>query len=145
MKTIFKPLAVACLLLTLISCGQKQEPKEKYCGYEVSGFEVIDLKAAGDKGYTYTDEDKKLAADITAAINGLFDTNKDIKIGFILKTDAKIGLYILGPDDGESVEKISCYLLQNNFDGRLPEERRLLFYTETNQTIVAAIRNKKES
>ncbi len=135
-------IALAALCISVIGCGQKSEPVEKYCGLEVPGFEVINLKSLGDKGYEYSDEDNKLAGDMMDAVKQNF--NADIRLGFIKRNDNEFAAYILGPSDQEVVEKISCYLLENNFDNRLPEMRWLLFYTDDHSSLVAAVKTKKE-
>jgi hypothetical protein len=141
MKTI-KTALLLLIAFTITNCGQKQEPKEKYCGIEISGFEVIDLKAIGDKGFNYTEEDRSTERGLTAELNALFDNTKNIKVIFFMKTDDTIGMYIMAPDDQQVVEKISCHILTNTFNGRLPENRKLLFYTDAHDTLVAAIKTK---
>lgn len=140
MKTTFKFFTfIFCIALT--ACGGKQEAADKYCGKELSAFQVMDLKKIGDQGYTFSDEDNKLAADMIAALNGLYETSPEIQIGFIMKEADKIGLYVLVPD-ATYVEKASCYLLQNDFDGRLPKTRNLVFYSKGTNDLLAGIRSK---
>lgn len=143
-NTIIKGFMVLAVCAAIVSCGKgKDEPlKEKYCGLEISAFDVIALKKIGDKGYTFSDDDNKLAADMMAALKGLFDNKYDIQIGFIERNADKIGLYVITPDDQKVVEKVSCYLLENDFDGRLPKTRNLLFYTPDHNTLLAAVKTK---
>lgn len=138
MKIVKTALAIFCIALA--GCGQKSEPVEKYCGLEVPGFEVINLKSLGDKGYEYSDEDNKLAGDIIDAVKQNF--NADVKLAFVKRDDKEIAMYVLGPSDQAVVEKISCYLLENDFDNRLPDTRRLLFYTDDHSSLVAAVKSK---
>ena len=63
---------------------------------------------------------------------------------FFMRNNEKIGLYVLGPNDQKEIEKISCLLLKEDFDGRLPEERELLFYTNDHNTLLAAVKSKSE-
>lgn len=127
-------------VLTLTGCGKKVELKEKYCGVEIAGFEVINIKSLGDKGYDYSDDDNKLAGDIMDKIKELYNT--DVRLAFVSKDQNEMAMYILGPSDTEVVEKISCYLLVNDFDGRLPETRKLLFYADEHSSLVAAVKTK---
>lgn len=142
-KIIFKSALIIFMGMTVIGCGKKQEVVEKYCGVEMSGFEVIDAKTAGNAGYNYTEDDKKLLVDITKAVHELFNNELEIEFFFFMKDSDKIGMYIIAPEDQKTVETISCYLLKNNFEGRLPENKNLIFYTDKHETLVAAIKNKE--
>ncbi|NDI98206.1 hypothetical protein GWA97_03880 [Flavobacterium sp. LaA7.5] len=145
MKTTIKTLLVLITCFTLVNCNKKQdEPKEKYCGIEITGFEVMDLKTIRNEGYTYTDEDKSLAGDMMDAVNKMLGKEDAIKFSYIMKDANTIAMYVIGPNDQAEVEKISCFLLKEDFDGRLPKERKLLFYTDDHNTLVAAIKSKKE-
>lgn len=142
-NVIIKSVLIIFTGMTIIGCGQKQEIKEKYCGVEMSGFEVMDAKTAGNKGYDYTENDKKLLVDITEAVHKLFNDELEIEFFFFMKTSDKIGMYIIAPEDQEIVKTISCYLLNNNFEGRLPDNKNLIFYTDKHETLVAAIKSKE--
>lgn len=144
MKTsIIKSALAIFTVVVMASCGKKQEVKEKYCGLEMSGFEVMDAKMIGNKGYEYTAEDKDLLVDITEQVHKLFNDELEIEFFFFMKDKDKIGMYIIAPDDKEVVEVISCYLLKNDFEGRLPSNKNLIFYTDKHETLVAAIKNKE--
>ena len=144
MKTsIIKSALAIFTVVVMVSCGKKQEVKEKYCGLEMSGFEVMDAKMIGNKGYEYTAEDKDLLVDITEQVHKLFNDELEIEFFFFMKDKDKIGMYIIAPDDKEVVEVISCYLLKNDFEGRLPSNKNLIFYTDKHETLVAAIKNKE--
>ncbi|MNK07699.1 hypothetical protein D3C87_256160 [compost metagenome] len=144
MKTsIIKSALAIFTVVVMLSCGKKQEVKEKYCGLEMSGFEVMDAKMIGNKGYEYTAEDKDLLVDITEQVHKLFNDELEIEFFFFMKDKDKIGMYIIAPDDKEAVEVISCYLLKNDFEGRLPSNKNLIFYTDKHETLVAAIKNKE--
>lgn len=142
-KAIIKSALIIFMSMTIIGCGKKQEVKEKYCGVEMSGFDVMDAKSLGSKGYDYTPDDKKLLVDVTEAVHKLFNDELEIEFFFFMKDSNKIGMYIIAPDDQSIVETISCYLLRNNFEGRLPENKNLIFYTDKHETLVAAIKNKE--
>ncbi|AXG75181.1 hypothetical protein DVK85_13465 [Flavobacterium arcticum] len=145
MKTTIKTLLVLITCFTLANCNKKQEaPKEKYCGVEITGFEIMDLKTIGNKGYTYTDADKVLAGDMMEAVDKMLGKTDAVKFSYFMRDENTIGMYVIGPDDQAEVEKISCFLLKEDFDGRLPKERKLLFYTNDHNTLVAAIKSKKE-
>jgi len=144
MKTsIIKSALAIFTVVVMVGCGKKQEVKEKYCGLEMSGFEVMDAKMIGNKGYEYTAEDKDLLVDITEQVHKLFNDELEIEFFFFMKDKDKIGMYIIAPDDKEVVEVISCYLLKNDFEGRLPSNKNLIFYTDKHETLVAAIKNKE--
>lgn len=144
MKTsIIKSALAIFTVVVMAGCGKKQEVKEKYCGLEMSGFEVMDAKMIGNKGYEYTAEDKDLLVDITEQVHKLFNDELEIEFFFFMKDKDKIGMYIIAPDDKEVVEVISCYLLKNDFEGRLPSNKNLIFYTDKHETLVAAIKNKE--
>lgn len=138
MKRILPFLAV----FILFSCGQQQERKELYCGIEMSGFEVIDFKTMANKGYAYTEEDKALHEKLTEGVKQLLDNKEEIQISFAFKENDTIALFIIAPSDKEIVEKISCYLLKEDFDG-FPKNRNLMFYTNEHNTIVAGVKNKR--
>lgn len=144
MKTsIIKSALAIFTVVVMAGCEKKQEVKEKYCGLEMSGFEVMDAKMIGNKGYEYTAEDKDLLVDITEQVHKLFNDELEIEFFFFMKDKDKIGMYIIAPDDKEVVEVISCYLLKNDFEGRLPSNKNLIFYTDKHETLVAAIKNKE--
>lgn len=138
MKRIL-PFLAACIL---ISCGQQQERKELYCGIEMSGFEVMDFKTMANRRYNYTDEDKALHTQLTEGVNQLLDNKEDVQISFAFKENDTIALFIIAPSDKEIVEKISCYLLKEDFKG-FPKNRNLLFYTNEHDTLVAGVKSKK--
>lgn len=129
------------ILFTLISCGHRAEIKEKYCGVEMSGFEVLDYKKMGDAGYDYSKEDKILLEQLTLGINGLFKDKEKIEVYFAMKNAEKIAIYIVAPDDKAMVEQISCYILNSKFQN-LPANRNILFYTNAHNTLVAAVKTK---
>lgn len=144
MKTsIIKSALAIFTVVVMAGCEKKQEVKEKYCGLEMSGFEVMDAKMISNKGYEYTAEDKDLLVDITEQVHKLFNDELEIEFFFFMKDKDKIGMYIIAPDDKEVVEVISCYLLKNDFEGRLPSNKNLIFYTDKHETLVAAIKNKE--
>lgn len=145
MKTLYKTIAIVLIGFTLTSCGEEQKPREKYCGIEMSGFEVMDLKSLRNKGYEHTTEDKELAGDMMDAVKSISDNEYEAKFSFFMRDENAIGLYIVAPNDSAAVEKISCLLLEEDFNGRLPKQRKLLFYTDEHETILAAIKTKKET
>lgn len=53
-----------------------------------------------------------------------------------------MGLYVIGPDDQNVVEKISCFLLSEQLDAKLPSDRYRLFYSNEHENLVAGIRNR---
>lgn len=145
MKFAVKSLFIVFITLSLVGCKKTQDPpKEKYCGIEMTGFEVMDSKTIAKKGYNHTSADKELSGDMMAAIDSMSGEAYDVNFSFFMRDNEKIGLYVIGPDDQAEVEKISCLLLTEDFDGRLPEERELLFYTNDHSTLLAAIKSKKE-
>lgn len=129
------------ILATILSCGHKAEVKEKYCGMEMSGFEVLDYKKKGDAGYDYTKEDKILLEQLTLGINGLFKDKEKVEVYFATKSVEKIAIYIVAPDDKAMVEQISCYILNSQFQN-MPTNRNILFYTNAHNTLVAAVKTK---
>lgn len=136
-----KFLTVLVILSIALSCGHKAEIKEKYCGVEMSGFEVLDYKKMGDAGYNYTADDKILLEQLTLGINGLFKDKEKIEVYFAMKDANKIAIYIVAPDDKAMVEQISCYILNSQFQN-LPASRNILFYTNAHNTLVAAVKTK---
>lgn len=136
-----RKIVLALIMLTLISCGQKQERKELYCGQEMSSFEVMDYKAMNDKGFTYNAADKDLYNKLLEGITNHAANDVEVQLSFAHKDNDKIALLIIAPSDKAIVEKISCYLLQANLDG-FPKNRNLLFYTNEHNTLVAAVKNK---
>lgn len=145
MKIITKGALIIALSLLMVNCKKTQDPpKEKYCGIEMTGFEVMDSKTIAKKGYTHTSADKELSGDMMAAIDSISGKAYEVNFSFFMRDKEKIGLYVIGPNDQAEVEKISCLLLTEDFDGRLPEERELLFYTNDHNTLLAAIKSKKE-
>lgn len=134
---------VSLWAFALLSCkGEKQEIKEKYCGVEMTGYEVMDYKTMGNKGYTYSDADKALHSKLTDTLNKMFKDEHDIVVSFAYKDNDKMALYIVAPDDKAIVEKISCYLLQTRIEG-MPTNKNVMFYTEDHNTLVAAVKTKK--
>ncbi|GGB74770.1 hypothetical protein GCM10007424_13410 [Flavobacterium suaedae] len=145
MKIIVKGALLVVLSLGMVNCKKTQDPpKEKYCGIEMTGFEVMDSKTIAKKGYNHTSDDKELAGDMMAAIDSMSGKAYDVNFSFFMRDNEKIGLYVLGPNDQKEIEKISCLLLKEDFDGRLPEERELLFYTNDHNTLLAAVKSKSE-
>lgn len=138
----FNSVVMLVSAIAMVSCGQKQEPQERYCGKDIPAFEVIDLKNLGNT-YKYSDEDNKLALEVQDSLKNKFAAKKaDIQIGMIMHDKDRIGFYIVVPDDKKIIEESSCYLLQNDFGGRLPKTRKLLFYAKDQNTLLAAITNK---
>lgn len=146
MKTTIKSFITLLACLAIVSCGDKKKEetvkKEKYCGVELTGFQVIDLKTIANSGFTGTEEDKKLVQKIVNDVNALFEGKYEIGMSFFMKDKDKVGMYILGPDDPAVTEKVMCYLLGTNMDNVLPKERNLLYYTGDHNNIVAGIRSK---
>lgn len=140
-KLIVKSIFVLFIIASLTGCG-KNETKEVYCGVEMSSFQAMELKKTGNAGYNFSDDDKKLAADVIEKLNAMFDNKYKFNLGFIERDNEKISLYVIVPDDKEVIEKVSCYLLQNDFEGRLPKTRNLLFYTEAYDKLLIGIKNK---
>jgi hypothetical protein len=144
MKTIFKTLTVTTVFALAVSCGEKQEIKELGCGAEMSGYEVMDVKALGNTPFTYSEENRKLALEMTDMVNKALGTGEEIKIAFVKIDDKDFAAFVVGPADVAEVEKISCLLVNNDFGGRLPQNRKYIYYTEDHNTLVAAIKNKKQ-
>ncbi len=140
MKTI-KIFTFFSLLILGVSCGHKAEVKEKYCGVEMSGFEVLDYKKMGDAGYDYSEADKLLLDELTSGVNALFEDKQKVEIYFAMKDADKIAIYIVAPDDKVMVEKIACYILKSEFKN-LPVNRNVLFYTNEHNSLVAAVKTK---
>ncbi|MFP9099740.1 hypothetical protein ACLI09_11855 [Flavobacterium sp. RHBU_24] len=139
MKTIFKSAIItffAAILLT--SCGQ-EKPKELYCGISMGAFEVLDAKKAAEN-FSYTDADKTLLADVTAMVKAFAGENP-AEVYFFQKDDTSIGIYIVAPDDKALVEKISCGILNSTL-ANLPDARKVVFYTNDHNNLVAAIKSK---
>ena len=143
-NAIIKSFMILAVCAAIVSCGERKDtkPKEKYCGVELSGFEVIDLKGIIDKGFKTTDEDNKLMKDIVNEINDLFDDKYEIGMSIFMRDKDVVGMYFVGPDDAAVVEKISCHILGKDYDGRLPKNKKLLFYTNAHSSLVAAIKTK---
>lgn len=144
MKIIFKTVLVTAVLTLAVSCGEKQEVKELGCGAEMSGYEVMDVKALGNTPFTYSEENRKLALEMTDMVNKAMGTGDEIKIAFVKIDDKDFAAFVVGPADVAEVEKISCVLVNDDFGGRLPQNRKFLYYTEDHNTLVAAIKNKKQ-
>jgi hypothetical protein len=134
-----KKVVLSIAFVVISACAHKAEIKEKYCGIEMSGFEVLDYKKMGDDGYNYTTEDKVLLNELTTNINRLFNNKEKIEVYFADKTKDNIAVYIVAPDDKVMVEKISCYILKAEFNN-MPPNRNLLFYTNEHNTLVAAVK-----
>lgn len=139
---IVKSIFVLIIAASLTGCGEN-ETKEIYCGTEMSAFQAMELKKTGDAGYKFSDDDKKLAADVIEKLNAMYDGKYKFNLGFIERDSEKISLYVIVPDDKEVMEKVSCFLLQNDFEGRLPKTRNLLFYTESYDKLLIGIKSKK--
>ena len=143
MRNFFiKCLSIVFVCCLVYSCGQAEGVKEKYCGVEMSSFQAMELKKTGNAGYEFSDDDKKLAADVIDELNALYNNKYKFNIGFIERNSEKISLYIIVPDDKKIIEKVSCHILQNDFDGRLPKTRNLLFYTSAYDKLLIGIKNK---
>ena len=140
---IIKSISATVLCALFVACGDNQGPKEKYCGVEMSSFQAMELKKTGNAGYIFSDDDKKLASDIIDELNALYNNEHKFNLGFIERDSNKISLYVIVPDDQAVIEKVSCHLLQNDFDGRLPETRNLLFYTSAYDKLLIGIKSKK--
>lgn len=137
MKKTF--ITSALVLLLLSSCGQNEKPKELYCGISMGAFEVLDAKKAADN-FSYTDSDKALLADITAMVKA-FAGDKPAEVYFFQKDDKSIGIFIVAPDDKALVEKISCGILNSTL-ADLPNARKVVFYTNDHNNLVAAVKSK---
>lgn len=146
MKTTIKSFVALFACLAVIACGEKKKEetakKEKYCGVELTGFQVIDLKAIANRGFNASEDDQVLIKKIVNDVNALFDSKYEIGMAFFMKDDNKVGMYIMGPDDPAVTEKVMCYLLGTNMDNVLPKERNLLYYTGNHNNIVAGIKSK---
>lgn len=139
MKAIFKSAVIAfSAALLLTACGQ-EKPKELYCGISMGAFEVLDAKKAAEN-FSYTDADKTLLANVTAMVKA-FAGDKPAEVYFFQKDDKSIGIYIVAPDDKALVEKISCGILNSTL-ANLPTARKVVFYTNDHNNLVAAIKSK---
>lgn len=134
-----KIIASAYAVLLLASCGQKEKPKEMYCGIGMSAFEVIDAKTMASN-FKYTDADRALLDSVTAEIGRAY-SEKEVKVYFYNHKPAELGVYVVGPDDKAVVEKIACTVLQSKQPG-LPKLRKVVFYTDAHSSLVAAVKTK---
>jgi len=105
----------------------------------MGAFEVLDAKKAADN-FSYTDSDKALLADITAMVKA-FAGDKPAEVYFFQKDDKSIGIFIVAPDDKALVEKISCGILNSTL-ADLPNARKVVFYTNDHNNLVAAVKSK---
>lgn len=137
MKTIFIASALALVLLS--SCGQTEKPKEMYCGIGMSAFEVIDAKTMA-ANFKYTEADKTLLTAVTAEVKSVY-AEKPVEVYFYNKKVDEIGIYVVAPNDKAVVEKICCDLLQSTLPD-LPATRKIVFYTNENNNLVAAVKTK---
>jgi hypothetical protein len=137
MKTTILTSALAVLLLT--SCGQNEKPKDMYCGIGMSAFEVIDAKTMA-ANFKYADADKTLLEAVTNEVKGVY-AEKPVEVYFFNKKPEEIGIYVVAPNDKAVVEKICCDLLQSTLPG-LPATRKIVFYTNENNNLVAAVKTK---
>jgi hypothetical protein len=132
-------VTAALSLLLLASCGQNEKPKEMYCGIGMSAFEVIDAKTMA-ANFKYTDADKTLLTAVTAEVKSIY-AEKPVEVYFFNKKADEIGIYVVAPNDKAVVEKICCDLLQSALPG-LPATRKIVFYTNENNNLVAAVKTK---
>lgn len=139
MTKIYKTLFLFSAMLMLTSCNQQPKKEEVYCGLAMSGFEVIDAKSMAAK-FTYSPEDKVLLNTVTKEVLELYP-KKDAEVYFFQKDDKNIGIYIVGPDDNKLVEQVSCHLLKSQLEG-LPKNRKVVFYTNEHNNLVAAVKSK---
>jgi hypothetical protein len=143
MKNIFKKsLFVFSTALLLTACGQNEKPKEMYCGLGMSAFEVMDAKSMA-ANFKYTEKDKVLLTMVTDEVKSVAG-DKPTEVYFFNSDDTFLGIYVVAPDDKALVEKISCALLQSSSAG-LPETRKIVFYTNQSNNLVAAVKTKPKA
>ena len=136
---LIKSLYIFSAALLLTACGQNEKPKELYCGIGMSAFEVMDAKSAA-ANFKYTEADKVLLTGVTQEVKAIAG-DKPAEVYFFQKDEKFIGIYIVAPDDKALVEKISCALLKSTLDG-LPDTRKVVFYTNEHNNLVAAVKTK---
>jgi hypothetical protein len=141
-NSVIKSLYIFSAALLLSACGQNEKPKEMYCGLGMSAFEVIDAKSMA-ANFKYTDSDKALLAVVTDEVTSVAG-DKPTEVYFFNRDDKFIGIYVVAPDDKALVEKISCALLQSS-SAALPETRKIVFYTNQSNNLVAAVKTKPKA
>lgn len=146
-NTIIKGMSVlACF--AFIACGQNEKkkeefaPKEKYCGVELTGFEVLDLKNVLKNQVPVSAADEALNQKLVNNIDSLTGGTQQIGMRIFYKDKDKVSMYVQGPDDAAVTEKVCCYLLGAELDTQLPKQRNVLYYTEKSDNIVAGIKSK---
>lgn len=143
MKNIFQKSIIAfSAALLLTACGQNEKPKEMYCGLGMSAFEVIDAKTMA-ANFKYTNHDKELLETVKQEVNAV-TADSVAEVYFYTSTPKLLGIYVVAPNDKAVVEKISCTLLQLK-NRAMPEDRKIVFYTNENTNLVAAVKTKPKA
>ena len=142
MKFNFKLCLIIISLAAILfsACSIVKPKKTKYCGSELTEKEVIRLKEKGES-FSYSDEDIDLLADISNEVLALYFDTVITEVFLFMHDKDDIGIYLVGQEDPKEIEKISCHLLRNLHGINLPKNVYLLFYSDENEKLVAAVRN----
>lgn len=126
----------------LPACSTRQPLPEKGCGVEMTGREIEEVQRR-DTAYHYEGGDLYLHEDVSAGVWGLFNDTLEIEVFFFLHDKNSMGIMIGLPDKAVGTEKISCYLFNNDFNGRLPKNRYILFFQSENSDWLFGIKNRQ--
>jgi hypothetical protein len=135
-----------CFLIVIVSinCGSESSTNsniKKYCGYEMPGNEVTDVRTRGQQ-YNYSDKDMEIHSEIAAFAQDIGGDSIVIEVFFFLSNEKELGIYLFGPKDFQLIEKMSCAIINGKYKERVPPKKYILYYETNKEPLLAGIKSE---
>ena len=116
-------------------------PKEKYCGFEMSEDEVVDVKTRGI-GYKYSHNDMEIQSEIADIAQKVGGDSIIIEVFFFLSNENELGIYLFGPNDPKLIEKMDCAIINAKYKNKVPSKKYILYYETDKEPLLAGIKSQ---
>jgi hypothetical protein len=130
-------IVVAGLLtgIIIISCSSgNPKNKMKYCGYELSKSEFIEVgkKIDAQDSVYKADSIWNIYDQINDSIRTAMPDTIEFEIFLSLLNKDEVGIDIYVPKNKKYFEIIGCTIMNANYKGKMPSQRYMCLYTYTN-------------
>jgi hypothetical protein len=144
-KNLIQILSGSLVTISLFTnCGSESSRNtdtQKYCGYEMSDKEVIDVRTRGQH-YDYSDKDMELHSEIAAFAQDIGGDSIIIEVFFFLSNEKELGIYLFGPKNFQIIEKMNCAILNGKYKKPVPTRKYILYYETDKEPLLAGIKSK---